>query len=196
MPEIELELAFEWEANSFEDAFDELEDDVTNVIRGLSVDMWYGIVHRTPQAFGRMVVSWTYSLNRPLFVDRSHQAPPFSTHTIRNWVRNEDGSTEYLDTTFEAPAFHKGSLPAIRIANAINAGADELFKLGDEIFISNGANHGDGAYSGAVEYGEVKLRSINNPGNAVERTMTQVASRYSEDVSDAAADKLRKKKIY
>jgi hypothetical protein len=199
MPDITLDLDLEWEGNSFEDAFDELEADVTNIVRGLSVDMWHGIVNRTPQSRGRMVVSWSYSLNTPKFEDRSKQAPPYEMKMVRVWSR-EEGRFKFLDEAYDgvnylASAFQKGSEPAIRIVNAINAGADELFKLGDEVFISNGVDHGEGAYSGAVEYGEIKLRSVNMPGNAVARTLAQITSSYGEDVPDSAGLRLRGRKI-
>lgn len=153
-----------WQGESLDKAFAELEEECEQIVRGLTVDVWNRILWRTPQYYGRMVVSYTYSLDFPVFVDRS------------DLVANLDA----LDPDERSTQLRsKGDLRAINIANGLNGYMPPRFKLGDTVWIANGVDHGEGPYSGAIEDGKVRLRSINRPGAMVSRTMDYVGSRYA-----------------
>ncbi len=177
MPDINLPVR--WSADgSFDKAFDELEKELEDVVRGLTVEVWNSILYRTPQFFGRMAASWSYSLDYPAFWDRSNMVAVGDTE--------EPGAVK-----------SRGHLEAIAVARASSAGIDTRFRLGDEVFIANGVDHGEGPYSGAIEAGDVMLRPINRPGRPVTRTMDFIQSRYGNDsgISANAAIRLKGLKL-
>jgi hypothetical protein len=178
-----LELKAKWETDSFDAAFDELEKELVNVTRGLFVEIFYGILQRTPQWQGRMVASWTFSLRTPHYVDRSHDPSLISSGEI------------HLDDKHEFQPYQKGSQPAIQVALANSQFRDQDFKrLGDDVFISNGVDHGEGGYSWLVENGGINLRAVNRPGMPVRLTLDQVQSRYA-DISQRQAERLKQLSI-
>ena len=179
MAVVELEIEYEFDQQSVEAAFMLLEADLTAAVRGLTVDIWNNVLRRTPQYEGRMAASWTYSLNNPIYVDRSGQVDNSGEVTM-----TDDGAQyRYSHTGIK----RKGDLAAIQISNEANIGHDRSFKLGDTVFISNGVDHGEGPYSQDVEDGVVRLRAVNKPGNAVGRTLDMIHSRFSEDMTPRAA---------
>ena len=163
--------------------FAKLEDECADIIRGLSVRTFNSILSRTPQYLGRMTASWTYSLGRPEFVDRSELVKPPS-------VRGPSGFIDYG----EFKGLYRGHPFAISLANAASAGKDRSFKLGMTIYISNGVNHGEGSYSQGVEDGDVILRAQNRPGAPVSRTLDYINA-YYQDITPAKARTLKSLRI-
>lgn len=180
----ELGVDFEWDEDSFEQAFAELEQECTLIIRGLSVLAWNQILQRTPQFAGGMAASWSYSLNTPQFYDRSNMVDP---SLIGAGLHN--GRWEVTNP------LRKGHPAAIEIANDDNVGSELPFKLGDTIYIANGVDHGEGPYSADVESGGVRLRAVNLPGAPVQRTMSQIEARWETDMSPQTADMLKQLRI-
>lgn len=168
----ELVLDASWD--NLDQAFAALESELTSIVRGLTVEIWNGVLLRTPQYYGRMVASYTYSVGVPVFVDRSHAVEPVTEEQIES-----------------TPPKSKGHVEAIELANFYNSGAETRFKLGDMVFISNGVDHGEGSYSQAVEEGRVYLRSVNRPGAPARRTLDAIASRYANNISPKKALELK-----
>jgi hypothetical protein len=122
-----------------------------------------------------MVVSWTFKVGWPDTRDNSAAAPPPRT----------DGMP-----------YRRGDRAAINIANALNKGEEKMiYGLGYRVFISNGVDHGEGAYAGMAEYDAVKLRFANQPGMPIALTTAMIQSRYGEGVSRAQAAQLRRLEI-
>lgn len=92
---------------NLDEAFGDLEQQVTEVTRGVITVLWRAILERTPQYSGQMVHSWTYSIGAPVAVDR----PVF-------------------ESLKGGPSW-EGYKPNIAVAEGYNRGADRLFKLGD-----------------------------------------------------------------
>jgi hypothetical protein len=157
----------EW--TDLDKALDELEAKLTDVARGLTVKVWDLVLLRTPQFHGRMAASWTYSIGKPYYLDRSEYVTKEELQGPR-----EDGRDIGLS------AKYKGHRAAIDIANAENSYKDTAFKLGDTVYISNGVDHGEGPYSAAVENGEINLRARNQPGAPVRRTLDSIATNFSQ----------------
>lgn len=183
MPDLEIEL--EWEG--LDEAFAELEQDCTDIVRGMTVWAWNNILQQTPQWSGALVVSWSYSLNAPHYVDRSEDLPPAEGG---NEGFDEDG--QFFINDFMG--HHKGYSPNIAFANTFNAGNDLRFKLGDTVYISNGRESEDD-YAEAIEgqdYGVVRLRSVNMPGRMAGRTLDRMHSMWDANgVSNIAAQNLK-----
>lgn len=163
-------------------AFAELEAECTEVARGLTVRIWNGILSKTPQYEGRMAASWSYSIGAPEYVDRSALVSPDPT--------GQGDFTHLGYYKHGVDPIYKGHPVAIGVANSTNQGKDKAFKLGDTIYIANGVDHGEGAYSGAVEDGNVILRAENLPGAPVSRTLDW-ASVYFNDISPQKAMSLK-----
>lgn len=158
-----LQAELQWD--NLDAAFEQLEADLTNVARGLAVRAWDALLARTPQFYGRMTASWTFSLNSPVFVDRSDAA----------WA-------EQTDKIDEGPfaGLRQGHPVAIELANFYNAGRDKAFKLGDTVWFANGVDHGEGPYSQDVEDGNINLRAENLPGEPARRAIDWIGLRYAE----------------
>ncbi len=165
----------DWE--NLDEAFRELEATCEDVIRGMSIELWNGILSKTPQFHGRMAASWSYSLNTPEFYDRSGQVDAESLK-LPSGRYTEFGTFKGL---------YRGHPAAIAVANKGSAGRDRGFKLGDVIWIANGVDHGEGPYSQAIEDGEVFLRAENRPGAPLRRSVDTLVARYAEDVSPRRA---------
>lgn len=160
-------------------AMAELEKELTDIVRGITVKTWNSILSRTPQYYGRMAASWTYMIaSAPSFYDRSSE------------VQSRMGpSREQLDGLEDPGVFHalwKGHPQAIAIANSHSMGAEAGFKLGDKVWITNGVDHGEGPYSAAIENGEIRLYIYNMPGAPVKHTIEQLIKDF-----DAYSGKLR-----
>lgn len=174
----EIEVEFSWDQREMRSAFEKLEREAQNIIRGMSVEFWNSILARTPQFLGRMAASWSYSFDVPQFYDRSNQVDVSFVGDV--------GTTQYK---------RRGDNQAIEIAEADNKGSDAGFKLGQTIWIANGVDHGEGEYSAAIELGQVQLRSVNLPGAPVSRSIDMMERRYGNDVTPAAAERLKKLRI-
>lgn len=170
-----MEVELDWD--NFDEAFDSLEAEITNIVRGITVEVWNLILVRTPQFEGRMVASYTYSLNKPVFIDRSMEISP---------VDEEGNAAADHRRTFRA-----GSTTAINLANLESLGADGKFRLGDTVFISNGVDHGEGPYSQAIEDGDIVLRSVNRPGRPARRALDWIAARYGVEVAPSRVTYLK-----
>lgn len=160
-------------------AFAELEAELTDVARGLTVRVFNGILSKTPQYLGRMAASWTYSIGAPEFVDRS-------TLVGNHIEKSPSGFIDYGAFT----GFARGNPIAIGIANTANVGRDKAFKLGDVVYLSNGVNHGEGPYSQDIESGNIILRAVNQPGAPVARTLDWAGVFYA-DISPNKARTLK-----
>lgn len=171
----------DWEG--LDAAFDELEAELVQVVRGMSVELWNGVLAKTPQFHGRMAASWSYSIDTPHYVDRSDELDFVGPRRVQ--IGNFEPTT----------GLYRGHPEAIAVANMANAGRDAGFRLGQTIWLANGVDHGEGPYSQAVEDGTVRLRAVNRPGAPVERSADQLVSRYGEDVSAAQAQRLKLLKI-
>ena len=153
-------------------AFAELEAECANVVRGMTVDIFKTALHFSPQSKGVFVSSWTYNLNRPVF-----------------WT-----NTEFMGNDPET--YTKGNPEAIDSALQINAGEDTPFKLGDTVYISNGAEGLDGEYGILIEDGGMKLRAENRPGRPLGRAIDRAATWYAKDVNPKHAAVLKAMRIY
>jgi len=171
-------LEFEW--NNLDAAIAALiKEEVEPIVKGLAATAWMKILRYTPQKYGRLAASWSYSLGEPLYVDRSQTVPS-----------SDDKDDHSL------PIFWAGHKTAVNIANSFAVGRDSAFKLGDTIWFANGADHGDGPYSSFIENVDQSwLRLYNRPGHAVVRSMEFMETRFGEDVSASAAARLKQTKI-
>lgn len=119
--------------------------------RGLSVLTFQYVLERTPQAYGRAVSNWRYSVNS---VDTS-----VDLVELRHW-ENKDYP------------FIQGDWPGQDYALRQNAARDGRVLLTDTIYISNSVDHGEGAYAWKLENGEISFRPGNLPhmlSSAVEK---------------------------
>lgn len=151
--------------SSLDDAFDDLENQLSEMARGIAVTFWDDILARTPQMWGEMAASWTFSVGSPEFYDRS-------------W-----------DVQHVEPLY-KGHAAALMIANDYNAGNEVNFRLGQTAWITNGVDHAQ-----AIEDGEIRLRQVNRPGMPIARAMGSMYSKFSRGISYKVAQSLRTKKI-
>ncbi len=154
-------------------AFAELEAECANVIRGMTVEIFDYTLQLSPQSKGVFVSSWQYSLNRPVY-----------------WSNSEFAGVE-------PETYMKGNRPAIDAALQANAGDDTPFKLGDTVYISNGAEGLDGEYGILIEDGAMKLRYENRGGlRPLSRAVDRAASWFANDVNPTHAAKLKALRIY
>jgi len=165
----DMKATLKW--SNLDEAFGALEKTLGEVARGITVSAWKSVLRESPQFDGRMVASWTYSISRPIFEDRS-----FMVETLFHDKLNP---------------FEKGDAPAIRVANQANAGTDLQFRLGDKVYLSNGVNHGEGSYSGRIESGDIHLRAVNYPGKPVAETLMMIKARYADGVNARQAARLK-----
>ncbi len=164
-------MADAWE--NLDAAFAELEAECTNVIRGMTVDIFKTAVTWSPQSKGVFVSSWQYSLNRPVFWSN----PEFANTPPETYMR---GNREAIDAAFQA-----------------NAGDDAPFKLGDIVYISNGAEGLDGEYGVLIEDGTMRLRYENRGGSRpLGRAIDRAGTWYAHTVNPKHAAQLKAIKIY
>jgi hypothetical protein len=174
-----LEITVDFDEASLEKAFEELNKECSDIVRGLSIMLWYRILAETPQKFGRAAASWTYSYRAPLFIDRSHAVG------IGHEIGDRDLDAEGM--------LWKGHPYAIDFATMIAAphANDPAYRLGTEIYFANGVDHGEGHYASDLEEGAIHLRSVNRPGAMVQRAIDYVHVRYSEDIGARQAGHLK-----
>jgi hypothetical protein len=164
-----LEFDLNWD--NLDQAFEALTVECEKVVRGITVEAWNAVLKQTPQFYGRAVASWTYTIGSPVFIDRSG---------------------EMEDTAeFGNMPMSKGNPTPIGVANSMNYGASDRFRLGDTVWFANGVDHGEGPYAGGLESGSIKLRAGNRPGQMVSRALDLMQSRYGQDVSVSAAHRLK-----
>lgn len=177
--------------DGLDEAFDELEQEVAGIIRGISIELWNHILVETPQYYGRLAASWTYSLGTPVYVDRSKTMEFDIPHVSIQYV----GVDKF---TGEEGFFgrRKGDPEAIGIANFASEGREVGFRLGQDIWLANGADHGEGAYSQEIEdAGSGRLRPVNQPGHAVARSIDALSIRYGDDITPLRAEQLQQLRI-
>jgi hypothetical protein len=149
-------------------AFKELEAEVGDIVRGMTVGIWDRVVQRTPQYEGSAAASWTYSLNQPVFVSRN------------------------LEQAFPSLVPRQQGHPvAVNLANFQSKGADKAFKLGDTVYFGNGVDIEEGPYASGLEDGTIRLRSVNRPGRMAGRAVGYFVRRFEKNVSPATAAKWR-----
>jgi hypothetical protein len=166
-------VTLEWQ--NLDVAFAELEAELTDVARGITVSAWKHILRLSPQWAGKLVVSWTYNIGSPLYEDRSEHAPEMPTMTVGG---------KKIPIPFQA-----GSRAAIEVANTLNAGKDKTFKLGDTVYIANGVPHAEIAE--LLSWEGVHLRYQNLPAQPITYTVDMIGERYSDGVNPAQAGQLR-----
>lgn len=173
-----LEMRFD--SGSLEKALQELaEKELAPVVKGLAQEVWSSILVKTPQMFGRLTASWSYSVNTPIVVDRSSMI-----------ISNEEADKAREE---QGPFKYRGHPAAIRIAYSMNQGNASSFKLGDTIYFANGADHGEGPYSQAIEEADPQwLRRFNRPGAMVRRTAQAVQAKYENGFSEDQAERLKR----
>lgn len=181
---LDVDVDCEWE--DLDEAFTQLEAELSLVVRGMSFELWHSILIKTPQYLGRMAASWSYSLNTPLYVDRSDQ--------IDTGAIDSDESLRHRETGLFA-GLYRGHPAAIKIANRESAGKADSFRLGDSIYMANGVDHGEGPYSVKLEEGGVALRPWNLPGAPLKRSLELITARYSDDVSSSEASSMVTRKF-
>lgn len=171
-----LDVVTDWD--DLDGAFDALEAECTDIVRGITLVAWNRTLEQTPQFYGRLVASWTYSLDMPVFTDNSHL---IDTEAVaqRYGHANDEGEPEF-------DGLRKGHPDAIAIANSINARVPAQFRLGDTVWFANGADHDEGPYAGEKEAGE-RLRPANRPGHMAQRALDWVQARYGVDIIPARA---------
>lgn len=155
-------MAKKWEG--LDAAFAELEAEVTDIVRGMTVEIFNHTLEMSPQYFGRYVSSWTYQVGKPEF-----------------WSNPEFDYV--IDDTGSIPIQRKGDPEAINSAKSHNAGRDRDFKLGSTVYIANGVDHGEGPYAGLIEDGGITLRAVNQPGRPLGRSIDRAATWYAHDVN-------------
>lgn len=184
-------MRIEVDADILEDdldrAFEEIEARLTAVARGYSVHLWTMVLDATPQFFGRMTASWTYSIGTPVFVDRSDMV---EVEELPTTVKDQLG----LDP--DQPAYRlkqKGHHKAVNIAIEASIPAVSQFKLGDKVFMANGVNHGEGPYASGVEDGSIRLRNVNRPGRPVKTSVDKMRAEYGNKIEGLDAGVLANK---
>ena len=159
-----------WE--NLDAAFAELEAECADIVRGMTVEIFKYTLHLSPQSKGVFTSSWQYNLNRPVF-----------------WT-----NPEFAITPQET--YVKGSQPAIESALRANAGDDLPFKLGDTVYISNGAEGLDGEYGNLIEDQKMKLRAENRPGRPLGRAIDRAGTWFANTVNPKHAAELKAMRIY
>lgn len=186
-----VELDFTWE--NLDEAFqDFIQDEVTPIVRGLTVSLWNDVLQRTPQYYGRLVASWSYSVGSPEFVDRSQELEAHSVMSLDDGAQ-ADWVGELKSMTYvEMPGLvHAGHPRGIAIANQHSTGREMLFRLGQTVWFANGADHGEGSYSQYIEDVDASmLRPENHPGHAVRYSIGAFEGQYGELVSAPDAQRL------
>lgn len=113
---------------------------VEDVARGLTIKLFKTAVEFSPQYSGDFAANWRYSLNAP---DTSFDGQLFTVLGTDNQVRRRQGDRQ-----------------AISYAHAVNSGRASPFKLGDTVYISNSAEHGE-SYAEKVWKDSIRRRQAN-----------------------------------
>ena len=170
---MDISIAFD----NLDQAFEAMEEVLSAKAKEISLDLWDEVLKRTPQYEGRMAASWTYSINVPLFVDRSA--------LVDNSLGNLGQSYTSVDLLSGEETFsgrRKGDKEAIAYANFASRFNSEQFRLGNTVWIANGVDHGEGPYSSEIENGGVRLRSVNRPGAPVRYAVDAIINRYGLNI--------------
>ena len=163
-------LTVDWD--NLDEAFDRLvQDELTPIATGIIATAWKQVLSRSPQYHGRLVASWNYSINSIQFVNRADL-----------WSKG--------DVPVSA-----GHPEAIQYANYMNRDKDSQFELGDVVFFTNAADHGDGAYGFMANVDENYLRPVNRPGRAVDMTLDYIQAMWGAGVPSSAVAKLKRMHI-
>ena len=170
-----LEISTEWEG--LDAAFKDLVNECSDVVRGLTVEIFQHTLQMSPQSFGRYVSSWTYKVGSPDF---------YSNQTFV-YEAEDQGYAEIK---------RKGDPEAIFAAMAHNKGRDKAFKLGDTVYFANGVDHGEGPYAQGIEDGTIKLRMVNLPGRPVTRAIDRAAAWFANDMNPSHAAKYKALRMY
>ena len=128
---------------------------VSEVGRGLSVELFNLVVEVSPQYSGDFAANWKYELNKV--------SPTF-----------ESGLFQILGANNEVK-HHQGDREAIGFAHRANMGNDAAMKLGDTAYIHNSAVH-DEAYAPLIWDGAIRLREVNTMAGTVEQRYSNWAS--------------------
>jgi len=155
-----------------DEAFAELEQECTEIVRGITVEIFNHTLHMSPQYFGRYVSSWTYKVGSPdLWMN-----PTFDF---------------FIEDTGGERIKRKGDREAIDAAVQHNAGRELEFKLGSTVYISNGSDHGEGPYAALIEEEPDWLRDVNKPGRPLGRSIDRAGTWYAHTVNPARVPALR-----
>jgi hypothetical protein len=157
----------------FEAYFDQLENDLDAVARGVVITFWNLVLVNTPQWTGAMAASWNFTYNTIQPVDR------------HDMVQDR-----------EATPHQKGHPIGIDIANAESYTNLSKFKLGDVAWVSNGVSdiHAN-YYAQEIEDGTHRLRAVNRPGNAVSMSLAIIDARFGSGIKLSTAKQLMKLKV-
>lgn len=167
MAKVSAEL--EW--SNLDEALAGVEKELTDVARGISCELWNTVLDRTPQFYGHLVASWRYTLNTPTFVASDYMGSD----------RLDNAGGPDVEPVF------RGHPRAIQVAVDASRGVDKRFRLGDTIWMANGADHGEGSYSARVEsYEPEQLRERNRPGHAVQVSLSLVTLKLTNNTPAAA----------
>jgi hypothetical protein len=167
-------MAKNW--TGLDQAFAELEAEVTEIVRGITVEIFNHTLHMSPQRFGKYVSSWTYDVGAP----RPWSNPQF------DYITEDKG---------EVALKRKGDREAIDAAVAHNAGHEMQYKLGDVVYISNGVVGDDGNYAALIEEEPEWLRDVNKPGRPLGRSIDRAGVWYAHTVNPKRAPALRALRI-
>lgn len=165
---------------ALERQFEMWERDVRNlteeVVKGYAIQAFHNLLTHSAQYSGDFAANWNVNVNYSgpvVFV-------PFSP-TRRQMDRQ--GKT----LSGETKPFIMGDSPAINEAKKRQAGTLNNFRLGDEIIISNVAEHNGEQYTKLIENNQIKFR-LGNSGRPVAETSEFMKIRYKNlDGSDIQA---------
>lgn len=183
-----MPVKLKWDKPSFDKAFAELEKELTSVVRGMTVMMWNSILIKTPQFYGRMAASWSYSIGSPEYYDRSSMVEHYQIDSPASYYIDREGNDQF-------GGLWRGHPAAIAIANDDNIGSDKKFKLGNTVYISNGVDHGEGYYAADVEQINIPLRQVNMPSAPLSRTVSMIEAKYGSGISARSAVELKNLRI-
>ena len=168
-------LSLDVDETSLEAEFARLEQEVTGVIRGISIDIFQSAAAFTPQWSGYMASNWRYQIG----------VPDYSVDTTFAIDTKTEG--------YDAVPFvrRKGDPEPIKHAMQANSGREIPFKLGDIVYITNNVPHAE-----AVEIPTINLRAINLPGMPLIRAVSRAETWYASHVNPARVEQLIAKRIF
>jgi len=141
---------------------------------GYSVRAFKLVLTKSAQYSGDFAANWKYSVGS---VDTSFQAGVMGTK-----FGGKPG----------VRASQMGNPKAITYAINANKGRTSAFALGDEIFISNSAEHTE-PYAWKIENKQIRFRP-GNKGAPMARTLAEMRSLYQK-ITPAQASRLRKARL-
>ena len=157
-----------------DEEFARLERELTEVIRGITVAIFQHTLILSPQFYGRFVESWTYGVGNSPFLYNAYLAVP---------PMNEQGHRAY-------GMAKAGDMYAIAKAQEGSAGHDELFQLGDTVWIANAASHveaGRGAANAQGRQHKDGKGDIIDIADAIENDAAFISTLRPENVIEGAA---------